>query len=175
MQMVSEFSAVRTLPHQYAYERTVFTVNSTTQFADYIGAIDCESNPVLNSGLLTCVKKGDKIFLLDKDMTYESHQSNPSYPNMYTIEKAYIMDSQTLARGPKARLLLDYSVTGSWDVPGNNARVYKFTPPEGTEYVGPCSFRGECDVDSGLCSCHIGYYGEDCSNRYIVNSGYSAV
>ena len=47
----------------------------------------------------------------------------------------------------------------------SGARLYKFTPPkERVRYVGPCSLRGVCDADEGLCECFPGFAGDDCSS-----------
>jgi hypothetical protein len=45
--------------------------------------------------------------------------------------------------------------------------VYKFFPaPESTyEYVAPCSNRGLCDGDSGVCQCFPGYTNDNCDTQ----------
>ena len=44
-------------------------------------------------------------------------------------------------------------------------RIYKFFPATAStyNYVAPCSNRGICQTDSGLCSCFPGYTNDDCS------------
>jgi len=44
-------------------------------------------------------------------------------------------------------------------------RVYKFFPSSSStyNYVAPCSNRGICQTDSGLCACFPGYTNDDCS------------
>ena len=175
LQLVSQYSAIQTLPHEHAYHRTIFTVNSTNEFQNYLGNVDCESNAIPANGLLTCVEKGDLVFLFDNSMTPESHQNNPSYPNIYTVQKASIMSHTSTALGPKARLVLDYSLTSGWDVPVNLGRIYIFTPSEAMPYAGECSFRGECNTATGLCQCHIGYEGADCGIRDTITAAYASV
>jgi len=173
MRLVSNFAGVDSLPHAEAYSREVRMAPSTDQFVGYAGSVDCESNPVLENGLRMCVEKNDKLFFFANDMNEASHASNPRYPNMYTLERAYLTP-EPVNGTMVPRMVLDYSMTGSWhinDYEGPHGRVYHFTPNgDEVRVVGPCSFRGECSTNSGQCKCHTGFYGQDCSEMVAVNS-----
>lgn len=172
MELVSDYSATEIPAHNGAFTRELSMVPSSDAFPAYSGAIDCESNPILNSGMRTCVEKGNLLFFFANDMTAASHATNPRYPNMYTLERAFLTNKDN-KRVPK--MILDYSMQSSWAVStGTFGRAYIFTPA-GNEvtFVGPCSFRGECNVDSGQCRCHTGYYGQDCNGMVAVDFGIS--
>lgn len=49
--------------------------------------------------------------------------------------------------------------------------IYKFFPAAAStyNYVAPCSNRGICDTDSGLCSCFPGYTNDDCSEQAALH------
>lgn len=96
------------------HSNVIHTTNTTWEGG--VGAVDCETAPVGTYGNLDCLSKGDKIFLVNlgvrditKCMTAPSHSniagsdidatncfyaadktsfnSNPMYPNMYTVMK----------------------------------------------------------------------------------------
>lgn len=96
------------------HSNVIHTKNAT--YEGGVGAVDCETAPVGTYGNLDCLRKGDKIFLLNlgsrdstKCMDAPSHNniagssidttncfyaadkasfnSNPMYPNMYTVMK----------------------------------------------------------------------------------------
>ena len=55
--------------------------------------------------------------------------------------------------------------------PELDATIYKFYPPTlastgttGYEYVAPCSNRGICNGDDGICECFEGYTGDSCNS-----------
>jgi len=49
--------------------------------------------------------------------------------------------------------------------------IYKFFPAAAStyHYVAPCSNRGICDTDSGLCTCFPGYTADDCSEQAALH------
>lgn len=63
-----------------------------------------------------------------------------------------------------------------WRVAGPAAgrapfHIYKFFPAAAStyHYVAPCSNRGICDTDSGLCTCFPGYTADDCSEQAALH------
>jgi hypothetical protein len=155
----------------------------------YDGALDCESNGPNVNGAFDCLEKGDKVFFLDPALSQRSFLSNPKYLNLYQVAKisrTSLADSGIYAgfvrpeeyyTGSSGRnqIVLDMSINNAWSFDSkDNARAYVFRPPVFAEsventggyiYVSECSNRGSCSRDSGLCTCFVGFDGDNCDTQ----------
>jgi len=154
------------------YSNTIYTTNATSNYVanGYVGNIDCETNNPNINGALECLEKEDRVFFLDP--FWESN--NPQYLNIYTVKKLYVAPRTKCyncygganVQDDRVRIVLDSAFTSEWlfGATGVKGRAYLFRPPDrGYTYVSPCSNRGECSHETGLCSCYATFIGDDCS------------
>lgn len=156
------------------YSNVLHMVNTSHAHANYYGDLSCENNNVGTNGLLDCVNKNDFVMILDSD----TPANNPIYPNIYKVKKIANENKALTSEWPAPRheisrlqLTLDYSLNAAYPYDGTNtnlAAVYKFYPDPttaagGYHYAGPCSMRGLCNTDNGLCECFNSQCKDDCS------------
>lgn len=155
---------ILTNPLRYA-SRVVFSVNATSSFPGYDGDIACETTTVNVDGVLQCVEKDDIVFVVDPYLTQSAFVSNPSYLNLYKVEKIWQRPSTSHNNNNTSsrEIVLDKSIVSAWGV-SDEARMYVFSPPsDAFRYVSQCSNRGLCDEHTGLCQCFPGFNSDDCS------------
>jgi hypothetical protein len=165
------------------YPTTLHFTNYTSYFPLYDGSIDCESNEyyIGSNGLVSCVSKEDYVMILSTSIlqTNARQNANPIYPNIYQVKKIGKLGKSD-ATDPNVPenlifLELDYALNSAFNYFGGNfstadtsGHVYKFYPPSnGYTYVAPCSNRGICNHDTGLCECFSGYTSDSCS---VINA-----
>ena len=160
----------------------------------YDGDISCEignHNAHKMEYIHHCLNKSDLFTILN----WEYPKFNPPHINLYRAQRLHKGDYQHAVsrRWPLAHSNVDramhfmtHSITTdlstNWgavvdmkvsgpDVnlhPGvPQFHVYKFFPSTSSDYtyVAPCSNRGICDSDSGVCKCFSGYTSDSCSEQ----------
>lgn len=162
-QMVSDEAMVYTRGEpDEIYSNTVYSTNSSSQFPEYTGEIDCTNNAERH-GAFTCLDKGDYVFFLDKDRP----DRNPEYFNIYTTTKIYVERHAAPQRqnSRRNRIQLNHAINADYLNPNMtwSVRAYKFNPPTGYDFVTPCSNRGLCNLDYGQCRCFAQFTMDDCS------------
>lgn len=171
----------------YYKPRMYLTNMGGAAVGDYVGAVDCISNPIGVNGALDCVNKGDQLMFLNTDSTFATNYdtstitasniaNNPIYPNLYTVGKVGVQPYNNALNSEDQRLQIDldlgvngvyyrkdYTQTPAVDYPGQGgATIYKFHAPTGLGAVGECSNRGLCDRTLGQCMCFAGYTSDNC-------------
>jgi hypothetical protein len=156
------------------HSNTLYMTNVTSTYHNYFGDMACETQTIGTHGLQDCINKNDMIMVLDT--TNFAH--NPAYPNIYTVtkisneEKTYssIFPNPTSLQH-RLQIQLDYGMNVDYFYNTYAAKVFKFYPKNpakdnadgGYSYAGPCSNRGNCNHDNGLCECYNGFTGDNCN------------
>ena len=111
-----------------------------------------------------------------------SLNSNPVYPNIYTVKKIGRDDKNNLKNGVwgwntktnsekmRHQIVLDYGMNARYmynggvsDTRDTTAAVFKFYAPSNAyNYADECSNRGLCDNAQGICQCFAGFTGDAC-------------
>jgi hypothetical protein len=144
------------------YQRTVHTANSTTDFPDFFGDIDCRRTRSNIDGAITCIEKEDFVFFLEPNATLV----NPKYLNIHTVKKLYTATNNQTDSLKYYNIDLEVGVNYGWNRTADvMPRVYKFEveDDDGYPYVSECSNRGLCNQDVGYCVCFDDYHLDDCS------------
>jgi len=163
----------------------------TSPSVSFDGDVSCEvgnNNAAKFQHIHHCLNKTDLFTLLA--CNYPS--KNPPNINLYTAERLYQRDythlvidrtqpglSQPVSGSKTTSAQLHYmshvittDISTNWGTTYTASmgihpvfRIYKFFPAAAStyNYVAPCSNRGICQTDSGLCSCFPGYTNDDCS------------
>jgi len=123
--------------------------------------------------------------------TWEQHDANPIYPQIYQVKKisrqpvpesvytnaggtvdgivpfttaltaAFVRDQIVADKNFNTNFYLS-TITANAAL-DTSATVYKFYPPTNAyTFAGPCSNRGICDHDAGVCGCFSGFTGDNC-------------
>lgn len=154
------------------------------------GDISCEignNNAYKMEYIFHCLNKTDMFTLLN----WEHPNFNPPHINLYTAERLHTGPYQynVVQRFPTATTklhemhymthVITSDISTNWGVavgPSGASpyktgvpqfHVYKFFPAAASDYtyVAPCSNRGICDTDSGVCKCFSGYTSDSCHEQ----------
>eukprot|EP01006_Ploeotia_vitrea_P029146 TRINITY_DN61727_c0_g1_i1.p1 TRINITY_DN61727_c0_g1~~TRINITY_DN61727_c0_g1_i1.p1 ORF type:complete len:745 (+),score=46.34 TRINITY_DN61727_c0_g1_i1:120-2354(+) len=165
----------------FPYGGRYFFTDSGNQLTDdtdanWSGDLACETNADIasNANLFHCLNRSDIITIFSDT----SFNANPPYLNLYTVKRIWTKpykyvaqesadlssDLRELKRGTHV-IETDLSLNWGGDDNANPFYVYKFMPADAStyNYVAPCSNRGICNTDTGLCQCFPGYTNDDCS------------
>jgi hypothetical protein len=156
------------------YTNTLHSANTSYAFTGgYFGDISCENNAAGSHMSLDCVNKDDYVMVFGGNFTAATLSSNPVYHNIYQVKKIGFVNRPEVvdfATTPSTRqeLVLDYALNTQFiagSASSTPAYIYKFYPPSdgGYKFAQPCSGRGICNQDNGLCECFPGYATDDCS------------
>jgi len=159
------------------YTNTLYSTNTTSVYAEFHGDLSCENNPKGTNGALDCLNKDDYVMILstDNSTSTDSASVNPNFHNIYQVKRIGFInrvETQEFDTTPNTRqqIVLDYTLNTRFidgDSFSTTGRVYKFYPPTsnadgGYRYAAPCSNRGLCNQDNGLCECFNGFSGDNC-------------
>jgi hypothetical protein len=171
----------------YMTNVTYDSANFNTTYG-YDGDISCEvgnNNAYKFEYIFHCLNKTDLFTVLN----WEYPQYNPPHINLYTAQRLYTTPfeySNTDRFGAFTTREMHYmthvvttDVSTNWgvsvgikhgqdiNVGAPNFHVYKFFPATASDYtyVAPCSNRGICDTDSGVCKCFPGYTSDSCHTQ----------
>jgi len=151
------------------------------------GDISCDNWSEESQDVFTCIEKNDLIMFF----SFEKPAHNPPFLNMYTVNKIFslpetryvgdndpMVNPSTGIRAASAssfrihQIITDLSTNWAHDIDETTQfRIYKFSPSilSSYEYVAPCSNRGVCDYEDGLCYCHSGYSGAYCTEQVTIS------
>jgi hypothetical protein len=158
----------------YGYHHiiTTSTFQESSLTAAFDGDISCESN---HAEVSHCLDASDLFTVLD----HTNYQANPPYINLYTAKRIWTTEfkhyvgsankgvnlaTDELHRGTNI-IETDLALNWGGDDTSYFFSVYKFSPDTTStyEYVAPCSNRGICNTDSGICECFPGYTSDSCA------------
>jgi len=179
---------------KYIFSTNISYDNDPHRNWTYDGDISCEvgnNNAAKFQYIFHCLNKTDMFTVLN----WEYPDMNPPHINLYTAERIYtgpyLHDVRqrftTGAAWPHLSQEMHYmthmittDISTNWGATvgatlaatpskvGNpRFHVYKFFPATASDYtyVAPCSNRGICDTDSGVCKCFPGYTSDSCSEQ----------
>jgi len=69
------------------YSNTLYSINITSTYRRYSGDLSCETQKSGSNGVIDCINKGDKVFVLDTSFTPTSYALNPKYLNIHKVVK----------------------------------------------------------------------------------------
>lgn len=158
------------------------------------GDISCEignNNAYKMEYIFHCLNKTDMFTMLN----WEHPNFNPPHINLYTAERLhtgpYQYDIRHRFKAATSQLhemhymthMITADMSTNWGVAvGGDGTVanpypyqtgvpqfhiYKFFPAAASDYtyVAPCSNRGICDTDTGVCKCFSGYTSDSCHEQ----------
>lgn len=162
---------------------TVTTFQSSTDNETlYDGNIACDGDNSLTN-VPNCLKYDDYFTMLD----FNNPRANSPHINLYSAKRIWtkewkhsVSDSVTGFSGSEKPLhrgihVIETDLSTNWGgddsaANGYGFSVYRFRPSSAStyRYVAPCSNRGTCDPDTGLCHCFTGYYQSACDEQNVV-------
>lgn len=165
---------------QHYMVTTVAGLQTGASDTDWSGVLTCEGT-VDTASVQHCLNRDDLITVLAPIATAAY---NPPYINLYTVKRIWTTpyelsgasnalvtgantnyDQRELKRGIH---VIETDLGMNWgadDAQGAKFGVYKFVPASAStyNYVAPCSNRGICNEETGVCACFPGYTSDDCS------------
>ena len=162
--------------NRYFYTTTGMQDTNNDDSANWSGDLACEtvsSDVSSNANLFYCLNNSDIFTILSNNEL----NANSPYINLYTAKRVwttpykYIMSERSgetgnreLKRGTHT-IETDISLNWGGDDTNSDFWVYKFMPATAStyEYVAPCSNRGSCNTDTGICQCFPGYTTDSCA------------
>jgi hypothetical protein len=170
--------------HHIVTVSDVQTTDVKSTNAYYGGSIACELEGTSTTNVDHCMNHTDLFTVLD----FTNFQANPPYINLYTAKRVWTTEfkkslsnldakgasisattdperlRQELRRGTN---VIETDLALNWGANDQtyDFRVYKFVPDTSStyNYVAPCSNRGICNTDIGVCQCFAGYTSDSCS------------
>ena len=157
------------------------TAGVPTAYSAFDGDLSCEGNPTGTYGSRDCLEKNDYAIFVNTRNTTLGNWANPYYVNIYQVQKIWkenVVNSTDDVRYDysdlsRLKITLDYGMNARYVYTNatrtdDTAQAYKFYPPTNTPFGGykfalPCSGRGICNGDNGVCECFRGYADDDCS------------
>lgn len=183
LQLVSSHASVYTAQSTWAnaikakhyYTSVLHSKEIGSTYNGYTGDISCERNGAGRNGALDCLNKNDQVMVFAGDRSATSHAANPIFPNIYSVKKIGFINRPEATEFPttdstRQEIILDYALNTQFvqgDAASSIAHVYKFYPPRnadgGYRYAAPCSGRGVCNQENGLCECFAGFTDDNCN------------
>jgi len=178
---------------KYVY-MTNISYDSSNMNTSFDGDISCEvgnNNAHKFAYINHCLNKTDMFTMLN----WEFPNYNPPHINLYTAERLYTGPYQHSVKSRFTSNkhvndemhfmthMITTDISTNWGVvvgaqksggqsgivnPGvPQFHIYKFFPSTASDYtyVAPCSNRGICDTDAGVCKCFSGYTSDSCHEQ----------